>query len=517
MQSDSDLFAQVDRPDENLSSFRGARKIESFGGRRKQQQQPYQQQPYQQQQLRSDYNINIDQQQWNKIHDTFNNWNDDDGDDWNNSPDDIETNSDWTSDTNDEEDADHFANFQFEIKKLSEHYSGSEARPEFSRDTTDDADDERSESARRDDTMVNYNNYDTFSEARQKSPTFNNQKKFLWSKPEVSPASPGHKPTEKPKYSTKPENTVRMYRKPVKKIYPKSDTVLPAPTPFSDNRRINYNNDDAHRKYYQQQDYDQEAEFQFDEPSFGFKRGYEKNPIRKYFQQNDVWNTKESQEYQKYPYPYQKPVFKEPEFDYDFKPITTDLSGYQPYETSKYQFREVSKKKVVKPQTKPVSYRKSSSYLNLDEGTKVLSEPFTQKSNKRYKKPIVKKPVLNIDETVDDEEQSSETDLKTRSRGYRRIETDYPRRDQYQSLENNVVTRRVEDRYQRGSDDNVGGGSYSHPVNHGHHGGGLKAAVHAGADHYHAEHYNQPQRLSFQVHGQQGPKSYRFGHDTGVG
>ena len=31
------------------------------------------------------------------------------------------------------------------------------------------------------------------------------------------------------------------------------------------------------------------------------------------------------------------------------------------------------------------------------------------------------------------------------------------------------------------------------------------------------ESYEEPQRLSFQIHGQEGPNSYRFGYDTGIG
>ena len=46
---------------------------------------------------------------------------------------------------------------------------------------------------------------------------------------------------------------------------------------------------------------------------------------------------------------------------------------------------------------------------------------------------------------------------------------------------------------------------------------GLQAAVVPRAAGYNAEDYNEPQRLSFQIHGQEGPNSYRFGHDTGLG
>jgi len=45
----------------------------------------------------------------------------------------------------------------------------------------------------------------------------------------------------------------------------------------------------------------------------------------------------------------------------------------------------------------------------------------------------------------------------------------------------------------------------------------IEAAVAAGAAAYPGEGYKDPERLSFQIHGQEGPNSYRFGYDTGVG
>jgi len=45
----------------------------------------------------------------------------------------------------------------------------------------------------------------------------------------------------------------------------------------------------------------------------------------------------------------------------------------------------------------------------------------------------------------------------------------------------------------------------------------IESAVQAGAAAYAGESYNNPQRLSFQIHGQDGPHSYRYGYDTGVG
>lgn len=45
----------------------------------------------------------------------------------------------------------------------------------------------------------------------------------------------------------------------------------------------------------------------------------------------------------------------------------------------------------------------------------------------------------------------------------------------------------------------------------------IEAAVAAGANQYQADEYEEAKRLAFQIHGQEGPDSYRFGYDTGVG
>jgi len=45
----------------------------------------------------------------------------------------------------------------------------------------------------------------------------------------------------------------------------------------------------------------------------------------------------------------------------------------------------------------------------------------------------------------------------------------------------------------------------------------IQESVAAGAASYNGESYEDPQRLSFQIHGQEGPHSYRFGYDTGIG
>ncbi|XP_023341273.1 uncharacterized protein LOC111711216 [Eurytemora carolleeae] len=45
----------------------------------------------------------------------------------------------------------------------------------------------------------------------------------------------------------------------------------------------------------------------------------------------------------------------------------------------------------------------------------------------------------------------------------------------------------------------------------------IQDAVAAGAAAYNGAAYEEPKRLSFQIHGQEGPNSYRFGYDTGEG
>lgn len=45
----------------------------------------------------------------------------------------------------------------------------------------------------------------------------------------------------------------------------------------------------------------------------------------------------------------------------------------------------------------------------------------------------------------------------------------------------------------------------------------IQEAVAKGAANYNGDTYEDPKRLSFQIHGQDGPNSYRFGYDTGIG
>ena len=104
----------------------------------------------------------------------------------------------------------------------------------------------------------------------------------------------------------------------------------------------------------------------------------------------------------------------------------------------------------------------------------------------------------------------------------RRIEDSYSQKDNYRGQDNMYRGRRKdnykeqEDSYP-GQEDSHVDASYSAGPVVSRHGDGIEAAVLAGAGHYRAEQYDLPSRLAFQIHGQQGPLSYRFGHDTGVG
>merc|ERR1719342_771969 len=107
--------------------------------------------------------------------------------------------------------------------------------------------------------------------------------------------------------------------------------------------------------------------------------------------------------------------------------------------------------------------------------------------------------------------QSSSHKIQTDSSVYKESQNLSGRRNFYQgeeeaARESKISTRQVVDSQE--------GASHHLPAAPR---GSLEAAVVAGAAGYNAQSYTEPQRLSFQIHGQQGPHSYRFGHDTGVG
>merc|ERR1719412_2976789 len=82
-------------------------------------------------------------------------------------------------------------------------------------------------------------------------------------------------------------------------------------------------------------------------------------------------------------------------------------------------------------------------------------------------------------------------------------------RRQAQAQHSRADTRQTADKRQ----DSALGESVARP----HHQTDLEASVHAAAAGYTGESYADAKRLAFQIHGQGGPHSYRFGYDTGVG
>ena len=571
---------EVKKEENIVRNNRGARKFESFGGRQQQQQQLF----------RNNFQERAsDKEQWNRIYDTFNNWNDDaehDNDDWNNQFDRDDNNNDldayhhdWDDNVQNDE---HFANFQFEIKKLSESYSGSEASSNHPSYNSDDA---RNQNHRHQEDTVPQDNYKTIEQQRPQ--TFDNQG-FQWSKAGIDqPQSPVFYADDTIKDAPPVYNTnsasIRMHRKPTS--YPKSRSkarlqsyqvkddiqepvqkiVLPAPTKFQDyNRRISSQFQD---KFYNDENV---ADFEFHDAADGYKNSfdYQRNPIREEFVQNDGWGSSSSDSSsgfadseQKYPYPYQRPVFEVPDLEFDIQPIRIKEKepSYQPETVSKSEYYYKPPSKPVERQT--TKSRNPNSYIYLDEATKILSEPQPSKSYLDKYKPK-QEPSEDIPASIDDlknrprgnrrvednvfrQEDSSRgynriPDYTKKQRGYRRIEDSA--NEGYRSEDNRVIGgyrllddsanegyRRVDDSTSGGYrrvDENSNGGyrrvedsasgeSYQHGVSDHH--GGIEAAVVAGANHFSPEHYEQPQRLAFQVHGQEGPQSYRFGHDTGVG
>ena len=146
-----------------------------------------------------------------------------------------------------------------------------------------------------------------------------------------------------------------------------------------------------------------------------------------------------------------------------------------PFPYQKPVFSEPPSEYDSKPVEKEENLRRPNTYIDIAESTRILSEPQPSQHHIVSASPAPPAPANYPDQ---------------RRRGMRRAE----------------------------AGDSEGGESLHHQgVTHHHHQGGLEAAVQAGARHYSPEQYQDPQRLSFQIHGQQGPHSYRFGHDTGLG
>ena len=536
------IIYQEPTPEDISWSGRTARKFESFGRAPKQQQQRFPNFKKQE---------NKEQQQWDKIYDTFNNWDDDVNDDWNNRRDHEAGTSDTRQDDWSDDTDNHFADFQFEIKKLSEMYSGSGQAPGqspslSSRDksssssrhqafSSGDRDNVRSrgtprprysdlrrqeETTRRPD---NYNELRQSDESIVRADSYNighnappqgyERPEFQWAKAEVTTRTPVYQNRNMVPAQQEQERPVRMRRPLAPAQTSGSLGVLPAPAEFQDNtRRVS-------GQFYDDTD---TANFQFDPSPSSFENSYQykNNLIGNEFQQNDIWSdiqkntiyqTPEPEQNSvgdRYPYPYQKPAFNEPEFEYGISPISP--VSYTKEAEAVYRIKPRTNVKRKIESVKPI--KSTNSFL--DESTLILSEPHSSRGYAGLKKSSASVPTLT---KVRAEAEDTTSSLKERPRGYRRVEESH--RDYRQTIRGAGSQKsRIPDsnRGIKRMEDSVGGESYHHGVAPDHH-GGLEAAVVAGANHYRAEHYDQPQRLAFQIHGQEGPQSYRFGHDTGVG
>ena len=224
----------------------------------------------------------------------------------------------------------------------------------------------------------------------------------------------------------------------------------------------------------------------------------------------------------KYPYPYQRPVFSE----WEVAPVSAPSPA--------------SRLTTAAP---PTSRPRPSSYVGVDEATRILSEPHV---TTKLASDLASRPrgVRRVEDSYRGR-GSKRVEVEDNNRGQvesyggrktRRIEDSYSQKDNYRGQDNMYRGRRKdnykgqkdsykgqeasykgqEDSY-RGQEDSHVDASYSAGPVVSRHGDGIEAAVLAGAGHYRAEQYDLPSRLAFQIHGQQGPLSYRFGHDTGVG
>ena len=210
----------------------------------------------------------------------------------------------------------------------------------------------------------------------------------------------------------------------------------------------------------------------------------------------------------KYPYPYQRPVFSE----WEVAPVSAPSPASR-----------------LTTAAAPTSRPRPSSYVGVDEATRILSEPHV---TTKLASDLASRPrgVRRVEDSYRGR-GSKRVEVEDNNRGQvesyggrktRRIEDSYSQKDSYRGQDNMYRGRRKdsykgqEDSY-RGQEDSHVDASYSAGPVVSRHGDGIEAAVLAGAGHYRAEQYDLPSRLAFQIHGQQGPLSYRFGHDTGVG
>ena len=369
-------------------------------------------------------NGGVTNRQESAVYDTFNNMNDGDGnDDWYNHfdheerDDNLERYDNWNGNGENyiyDDEKDHFANFQFEIKKLNQMYSNDNA------------------GGRQQDSILQVTRGSprpTPGPSRENYKQRWEEESLAWdSNPSGPRSSVGRKAV--PGWE---RERVRMHR-------PEKSSVLPLPQTYDgpNNRRVStslaraqaplspvtedFTYDDTHVA-------DKENYLQALKDFTNSEVDFKKFSPEKYNPKLNVYKQKQQKKYkvqptrtssQDFPFPYQRPVFTE-------------------------TLREKTKTPVQEEELR----KKPNNFIDIDESTRILSEP------------------------------------PARRRGVRRV-------------------------------DSVGGESLHHTGLAQHH-GGLQAAVEAGARHYQPENYQDPKRLAFQIHGQEGPSSYRFGHDTGIG
>jgi len=93
------------------------------------------------------------------------------------------------------------------------------------------------------------------------------------------------------------------------------------------------------------------------------------------------------------------------------------------------------------------------------------------------------------------------------------VEQHSPSFEEVRMVHRPITARSIGDSLERADHHHPGGFGHQGPADQ----RNIEAAVAAGAAAYHADGHEQPKRLSFQIHGQEGPNSYRFGYDTGLG
>lgn len=232
---------------------------------------------------------------------------------------------------------------------------------------------------------------------------------------------------------------------------------------------------------------------------------------------------------------------------YDQEARATDRQGYvyNPIKQTQRQLRPVKKQYDDAPRYQPNSERYyEPARVSTSEDTR-YPEPvsYAPAQPTRYNNPVKTRPIYQVKEPVP-------APVKEKSYDYVRQPAVKPTYSEYQpqdQLNEVYVEPQIVDRYREppvqkqkifernadvitDRDDQLEGESFQPaytpykppasaydsayvPVEQ----KSIEAAVAAGAAAYPGEAYGDEKRLSFQIHGQEGPHSYRFGYDTGVG